>query len=99
MTCRGSRFGVRVAVTLIAATIATALPAREEPVRFGGSYNAVDARRQRYVDDWVGRFSRATGQQLQPASVYDDALRLSTKTTFEAITHALMTVSSACTCA
>ena len=59
--------------------------------RFGGAYSELDARRQQLVDDWVARFIKVTGQSLDARSFYDDILSLSTKTTFDAVTHALMT--------
>ena len=37
------------------------------------------------------RFAQATGQQLPTSTLYDDIISLSGKTTFEAITHALIT--------
>jgi hypothetical protein len=39
----------------------------------------------------VARFTKVTGQSLDARSFYDDMLNLSTKTTFDAVTHALMT--------
>ena len=59
--------------------------------RFGGAYSELDERRQHLVDDWVARFIKVTGQSLDARSFYDDILSLSTKTTFDAVTHALMT--------
>ena len=61
------------------------------PQRFGGAYSELDERRQRLVDDWVARFVKVTGQSLDARAFYDDILSLSTKTTFDAVTHALMT--------
>ena len=63
----------------------------QQPPRFGGAYSELDARRQQLVDDWVARFIKVTGQSLDARSFYDDVLSLSTKTTFDAVTHALMT--------
>src|SRR4029079_1192638 len=63
----------------------------QQPPRFGGAYSELDARRQELVADWVARFNKVTGQTLNARSFYDDVLGLSTKTTFEAVTHALMT--------
>ena len=65
--------------------------AQEPPQRFGGAYSELDARRQQLVADWVARFTKVTGQSLDARSFYDDILSLSTKTTFDAVTHALMT--------
>jgi hypothetical protein len=65
--------------------------AQQSPQRFGGAYSELDARRQQLVADWVVRFVKVTGQNLDARSFYDDLLSLSTKTTFDAVTHALMT--------
>ena len=65
--------------------------AQQPPQRFGGAYSELDARRQQLVADWVARFTKVTGQSLDARSFYDDILSLSTKTTFDAVTHALMT--------
>ena len=59
--------------------------------RFGGAYADLGERRQKLVDDWVARFNRSTGQTLKSEAFYDTYLRLSKKTTFEAVSHALMT--------
>ena len=37
------------------------------------------------------RLEKTTGQKIEPASLYNDIVSLSTKTTFVAVTHALMT--------
>ena len=67
------------------------LIAQQPPQRFGGAYSELDERRQQLVGDWVARFTKVTGQSLDARSFYDDILSLSTKTTFDAVTHALMT--------
>src|SRR5678815_2324620 len=53
-----------------------------------GSYGSLTAAQRQLVDDWVSRFSTATGKAAMPAELYD-GLALSTKTTFNAVTHAL----------
>ena len=65
--------------------------AQQPPQRFGGAYSELDERRQQLVGDWVARFTKVTGQSLDARSFYDDILSLSTKTTFDAVTHALLT--------
>ena len=65
--------------------------AQQPPQRFGGAYSELDQRRQQLVGDWVERFTKVTGQSLDARSFYDDILSLSTKTTFDAVTHALLT--------
>jgi hypothetical protein len=54
----------------------------------GGSYDALTPAQRRLVDDWVARYSTATGASAVPKDVYD-SLALSTRTTFNAVTHAL----------
>jgi len=55
------------------------------------AYASLDARRQKYIADWVGRFNGLTGLQAQPEPFYDSKVKLSAKTTFDAVTNALMT--------
>jgi hypothetical protein len=64
---------------------------QEAPPRFGGAYAGLDARRQQLVHNWVARFVSATGQKVEAGPFYDQIVTLSTKTTFDAVTHALMT--------
>jgi hypothetical protein len=61
------------------------------PRRFGGAYSELDERRQQLIDNWVTRFAKVTGQSVSAPAFYDDVLSLSTKTTFDAVTQALMT--------
>ncbi len=67
--------------------------AQQQPLQLGGAYSGLGERRQRLVDDWLARLKITTGQQLAPAPFYDDLLAVSSKTTFDAVTHALMTTS------
>jgi hypothetical protein len=57
-------------------------------VDVGGSYATLTPAQRRLVDDWVARYDTATGKSAVPAEVYD-GLALSTKTTLNAVTHAL----------
>jgi hypothetical protein len=65
--------------------------AQQPEVRFGDAYSGLDVRRQQLVDNWVARFSKVTGKPIEAGPFYDDVLTVSTKTTFDAVTHALMT--------
>ena len=65
--------------------------AQQQPLQFGGAYAGLGERRQRLVDDWLGRLKSTTGQKLEPGPFYDEILAVSSKTTFDAVTHALMT--------
>ncbi len=64
---------------------------RQAAPTFGGLYTTVDARRRALIDDWVARLREVTGQKIEAKEFYDTVIKLSAKTTFEAITHALMT--------
>jgi len=61
-----------------------------QPQNVGGPFSRLEERRQRLVTDWVTRFSKVTGQAVNVEAFYDDILSLSTKTTFDAVTQALM---------
>ena len=93
MTARLTIYRTGVALcSLLLASLAVQSTRTQQPApRFGGAYAGLDARRQRLVDDWVARFVKTTGQQMEPGPFYDEILSLSTKTTFDAVTHALMT--------
>ena len=83
----GAALGVLAAAMLALQMAGTA----QQPVRFGGDYAGLEPRRQMLVDTWVARFIAATGQTLEVGPFYDEMLSLSTKTTFDAVTHALIT--------
>ena len=79
--------------SVILGVLAVQIITAQQPQRFGGAYSELDSRRQQLIDDWVGRFVKVTGQKLDAPSFYDEVLSLSTKTTFDAVTHALITTS------
>ena len=64
--------------------------AQEPASQLGGTYSDLDARRRQLVDNWVARFVKTTGQQVEAGPFYDDVLSVSAKTTFDAVTHALL---------
>jgi hypothetical protein len=55
----------------------------------GKSYATLRPEQQRLVDDFVRRYNQATGSELAPEEAYDKA-RLSVRTTFDAVSHALL---------
>ena len=66
--------------------------AAQEPTRpFGGDFSDLGSRRQRLVEDWVARFNEVTGQNVEAGPFYDTFVKLSTRTTFDAVTNALLT--------
>jgi len=56
---------------------------------FGKSYASLRPQQKKLVDDFIGRYNQTTGNKLLPEKAYDDA-RLSVRTTFDAVTHALI---------
>ena len=85
------RYRIAGSVLLLTLAVQLLVAQQQPPRRFGGAYAELDQRRQQLVGDWVSRFSSVTGQRLEAPSFYDDVLSLSSKTTFDAVTHALMT--------
>ena len=82
-----SILGVLVVVLVSAIQVGRA---QQPPGRLGGTYSDLDARRQQLVDNWVARFVKVTGQPVEAGPFYDDVLSVSAKTTFDAVTHALL---------
>jgi hypothetical protein len=86
---------VRVAILamLFAGVVAVAqtknqknTPAKAET--FGGSYETLLPGQKKLVDDYFQRAGAAIGKKIDPAKGYD-SLRLSVRSTFDAVTHAL----------
>ena len=63
---------------------------QEEKVQFGGTYANLKSEQRRLVDELYRQYDEMAKKNLKPAEDYDD-LSLSVRTTFEAVTHALMT--------
>ena len=57
---------------------------------FGQSYATLRPEQRHLIDDYIRRVNQVTGSQMMPAQAYDGA-RLSLRTTFDAVTHALLT--------
>jgi hypothetical protein len=57
---------------------------------FGKSYATLRPEQKQLIEDYVRRYDETTGSKLVPQQVYDGA-RLSIRTTFDAVTHALLT--------
>src|SRR5262245_37554033 len=69
---------------------ATPSPATQTPAAFGTSYSALRPEQKRLVDDLVRHYNATTGSNIVSQQTYDSA-RLSVRTTFDAVTHALLT--------
>ena len=57
---------------------------------FGGTYDLLEPAQRRLIDDWVRRFNEVTGRETPPDILYN-LIRISTRTTFDAVTDALIT--------
>lgn len=77
--------------TLSANRSAAGVPSVREGIGkfLGGSYENLAAEQQALVDSWFQEYGQITGTHLDPKTGYD-ALALSVRTTFEAVTHALL---------
>lgn len=56
---------------------------------FGGSFEELAPEQQQLIRDWAERYSKLTGESVDAAKIYDSA-RISQRTTFDAVTHALL---------
>ncbi len=59
------------------------------PQTFNGTYAQLRPAQKKLIDEWYGEYNKMTGENLPPSDY--DQLSLSTRTTFEAVTHALLT--------
>src|SRR5215831_18108828 len=55
----------------------------------GKAYATLRPEQKRLVNDFVSHYNQTTGSKLVPEQAYDNA-RLSIRTTFDAVTHALL---------
>jgi hypothetical protein len=61
-----------------------------ERVQFGGSYDQLAAPQQELIDDWFANIEKMLGKPLPSPEEEYNQLPLSTRTTFEAVTHSLV---------
>jgi hypothetical protein len=59
------------------------------PHAFGESYATLLPEQKRLLDEFVRRYNQTTGSKLNPEQAYNGA-RVSVRTTFDAVTHALL---------
>ncbi len=83
---------MRSLITVIGALCLSAQSPPTASVGFGGAYVDLRPEQKRLVDDWFARFSAVVKKPVDPAEGYEN-LPLSTKTTFNAVTHALLNTS------
>jgi len=73
-------------------TPAKATPPQKQtssPREFGKSYVTLRPEQKKLVDDYVRHYNQITGNKIATQAAYDGA-RLSVRTTFDAVTHALL---------
>jgi hypothetical protein len=68
---------------------ATSQKPKTEALELGKSYSALRPEQVRLIDNFIRSYNDTTGSKLVPEQVYDSA-RLSIRTTFDAVTHALL---------
>jgi hypothetical protein len=56
---------------------------------FGGTYEALNPQQKKLMDEWYADYNKLTGDHASPTEY--NQYSLSTRTTYEAVTHALMT--------
>ena len=80
-----------VGVMLVLATgmVGVAQQATKVQPTFGGKYRDLKPDQEKLVADWFQRFSQVVNHAVTPEEGYDN-LPLSVRTTFEAVTHALL---------
>ena len=78
-------------IVLVVVIPTTRVGRAQQPPGQLGTYSELDARRRQLVDDWIARVEKTTGRQIEAGPFYDDVLSVSAKTTFDAVTHALLT--------
>lgn len=64
--------------------------AQSPPIKFGRGYDELKPPQQALVVDWAQRFNKVTKGKATNAEIFE-AWPLSARTTFDAVTHALMT--------
>ncbi|MEO8727550.1 MAG: hypothetical protein ABI383_15670, partial [Acidobacteriaceae bacterium] len=69
------------------AVAGTGKPGGAQP-EFGGTYDRLRPEQRRLVDEWFARYNKRTQKDIAPAEGYD-AVPISIRTTFEAVTNAL----------
>lgn len=56
---------------------------------FGGTYEALNPQQKKLMDEWYADYNELTGDHASPTEY--NQYSLSARTTYEAVTHALMT--------
>src|SRR4051812_47485619 len=90
---------IRTAIVLavVAAMLPAAVAARigkqdKASTEFGGTYDRLRQEQRRLVDDWFAHYNKRIQKNIAPEDGYN-AVPISIRTTFEAVTNALLTTS------
>ena len=76
-------------IAFAASTSAVAQETNTNPVVLSGKYSDLHPQQKGLVDDWFRRLSEVLKRDVSPEEAYDN-LPISEKTTFSAVTHALL---------
>src|SRR5215468_12290057 len=79
----------RALVILLAATSYGQERPVTAPKDFHGTYEELSPTQRKLIDEWYAEYNRMTHDNSQPTDY--NQFSMSTRTTFEAVTHALMT--------
>ena len=81
---------LRLALCPVFMAGAAATFAQPEPRQFGGGFSELKPPQQRLAADWIHRFNQVMKRSGSNEEVYD-GMPVSIRTTYDAVTHALMT--------
>lgn len=81
--------GLASVILLVSGSPVTGQQTGELKLFGGGSYKALAPEQQGLVKKWFEEYQKITGRQIDAQTGYDNA-SLSTRSTFEAVTHALL---------
>ena len=88
-------FGIAWRLILILAVTGSFSAAQPQPkppeINFLGTYQDLRPAQSKLVDQWYAEYNKVSGDHLEPSDY--NRLPISTRTTFEAVTHALLTTS------
>jgi len=82
------RFSSRL-VLLLASTLTAQKKATVAPQEFAGTYGELSPAQKKLIDEWYAEYNQLTHDSSRPIEY--NQFSQSTRTTFEAVTHALMT--------
>ena len=76
-------------VLLLASTLTAQKKGTAAPQEFAGTYEELNPAQKKLIDEWYAEYNQLTHDSSRPTEY--NQFSQSTRTTFEAVTHALMT--------